>query len=336
MKKLEKFKERINNFFYDHYLLKKCLYQTNGLFIALLSAFIFAFGFCCFITPSPEAADGFNFKIITGGVGGLSQNLAKIIEICGGTVNGSTIEALGYSLFNLPLMVLSFITISKRFTILTFINVLVTSIFINFFPQWDLVQEIAKSALISSSPISRVVFGAACTGIASAMAFKAEISCGGIDIISYFFALRKSTSVGKYGVYVNAFIVIFYSALMFFGSHSDISLAIISLFYSFVYLFIVMFIVDAINLRNKKVQIQFVTSRSDFGKILLAHFPHGATVTKGIGAYSNSDRYVVYMVVSSFEVQRVVRLSKLIDKQVFISVTSLVQVYGNFFIRPIN
>jgi uncharacterized membrane-anchored protein YitT (DUF2179 family) len=336
MKKYERFKEKVNNFLYDHYKLKNTIKQTNGIVIAIVSAFIFAFGFCSFITPNANNTGDFGFKIVTGGVSGLSQNLAKILSPCGLELTDSIIEALGYSLFNFPLLLLSFFTISKRFTIMTLINVVVTSVFISVMPKWELIQSISANSLIAESPISRILFGAACTGLATALAFKAEISCGGIDIISYFLAIRKSTSVGKYGVVINAFIISLYSLLMVFGSSSDYDLAIISLFYSAIYLFVVMLIVDAINLRNKKVQLQFVTSRDDFGKILLAHFPHGATITKGIGAYSNSDRYVVYMVVSSFEVNRVIKLSKQIDKHVFITVTSLIQVYGNFFIRPIN
>ena len=337
MKKIEKIKAGINNYLFDHFRLKGTLHQTKGIFIALVSAFIFAFGFCCFIKPSIEAkGTDYFFKIVTGGISGISQNLAKIIEICGGKLSDTTIEALGYTLFNIPILTFAFFAIGKRFALITVVNVVASSLFINFIPQWGFCEEIAKNALIMNSPLSRAVFAGFTTGIASAIAFKNEISCGGIDVITYYYSLRKSTSVGKYGVIVNACIVTCFASLIAISKPSDWDIALITVLYSIVYLFVVMIVVDAINLRKKKIQMQFITSREDFGKIMLAHFPHGATITKGVGAYSNAERYVIYMVISSYEVNRVVSLAKQIDKHVFISATALRQVYGNFFIRPIN
>ena len=70
--------------------------------------------------------------------------------------------------------------------------------------------------------------------------------------------------------------------------------------------------------------------------MLIANFPHGATVVNGEGAYSRSPRKIIYIVVSSSEVKAVVSLARKVDHNAFISVTSLVQVYGNFFIRPVE
>ena len=336
MNRIEKSKKKINDFLFDHFMLKRSLYQAKGVFIALLSAFIFAFGFCSFISPSASASGDYNFKIITGGISGISQNLAKVLEMCGVELTDTTVEALGYTLFNIPIAIFAFFAIGKRFAIMTVINVVASSLFINFIPDWGFSKDIAASEIIMCSPLSRVFFGGMCTGLASALAFKAEISCGGIDVITYYYAMRKSTSVGKYGVFVNAIIVTTYATLLTVQSPSDWEHSLITVLYSIVYLFVVMLVVDSINLRNKKVSMQFITSREDMASILLAHFPHGATITRGYGAYSQTDRYIVYMVVSSFEVNRVVALAKQIDRHVFISATALIQVYGNFFIRPIN
>lgn len=334
--KIEKIKNNINNYLFDHFRLKGLLHQTNVFLIALISAFVFAFGFCCFITPNKEATGDYAFKIITGGVSGLSQNLAKIIEICGGHLSDTTIEALGYTLFNIPILTFAFFAIGKRFALFTVVNVVASSLFINYMPEWGFTQEISGSMLVMQSPISRAVFAGFTTGFSSAICFKSEISCGGIDVLTYYYSLRKSTPVGKYGVIVNSFIVTTYALLITISVPKNWYFALITILYAIVYLFTVMIVVDAINLRNKKVQLQFITDREDFAKILLAHFPHGATITKGVGAYSGNERLVIFMVVSSFEVKRVVTLARQIDKHVFISAIALRQVYGNFFIRPIH
>ncbi len=337
MSKIKRIKEKINNYLYDHYRLKVTLHQTKGVFFALISAFIFAFGFTCFITPGSDAVEAGNaFKIVTGGISGLSQNIAKIVEIYGGNLPDFVIEALGYSVFNIPLAVFAFFKIGKRFSILTAFNVVLSSLFIYFIPTWGLSNHIGNSFLIVNQPVARLLFGGLCTGLGSALAFKGEISCGGIDIITYYFALRKSTSVGKYSMIVNGLIVTMYSVLLIIENPHNYDTAIISLFYSAAYILVVISVIDAINLRNKKVQIQYITKNPKLAKVLITHFPHGATVTKGEGAYTNDEEQIVYMIVSSFEVKAAVTLARKVDPHVFISVTSLIQVYGNFYIKPIE
>ena len=337
MKKSKGFKDKVNDYLYDHYYLKVSLYQAKGLFFAVLSAFIFAFGFTCFITPGSQAVDaGEGFKIVTGGISGLSQNIAKIVEICGGKIPDYMIEAMGYTVFNIPLAIFAFFKIGKRFSILTAINVLCSSLFIYLIPTSGLSNQIGNNFLIIHQPVARMLFGGLCTGLGSALAFKGEVSCGGIDIITYYFSLRKSTSVGKYSMLGNGIIVSMYSVLLIIQDTSNIPSAVISLFYSAFYILVAILVIDTINLRNKKVQIQFITKAPNLAKVLITHFPHGATVTKAKGAYTDSDEIIVYMIVSSFEVKSAVTLARKVDPHVFITATALIQVYGNFYIKPVE
>ena len=184
---------------------------------------------------------------------------------------------------------------------------------------------------------ARVLFAGVSIGLASSIAFRNEISCGGIDVISYYFALRKSTSVGKYATTLNSIILLSYFGLTIIhnqGNHVDI--AFVNLLFSFLYLFVVMLVVDFVNTRNKKVQIQIITSIKDISSVLIANFPHSTTTMTGKGGYSHAEKFIVYMVVSSNEVKRVVDLVRKVDQHAFVTVTSLIQAYGNFFIKPIE
>ena len=334
MSKFKRTKEKVNNFLYDHYYLKQTLHQTKGLFFAVVSAFVFAFGFTAFVTPGSNS--DFAFKIVTGGISGLSQNVAKIASMCGIHLEDRFIEAMGYTVFNLPLLIFAFFKVGKRFSILSAINVILSSVFISMLPEWGISQEIANHALILNHPVSRLLFAGACTGIASGLAFKGEISCGGIDIVTYYFSLRKSTSVGKYSIIVNGSIVALYSLLIIIDDPANYETAIISLFYSAFYILVANLVIDSINLRNKKIQIQFITKNMNLSKALMSHFPHGATIQKAEGAYTHSEEQIIWMVVSSFELKTAVALARKVDPHVFISVTSLIQVYGNFYIRPVE
>jgi uncharacterized membrane-anchored protein YitT (DUF2179 family) len=96
------------------------------------------------------------------------------------------------------------------------------------------------------------------------------------------------------------------------------------------------FVIDLINVRNKKSQVQIITNDEELAKILISNFPHGATTIKGIGVYSQSEKSVIYMTVSSNEVNDVVRLTQQVDPKAFINVYDLRQVFGKFYISPIK
>ena len=364
MKKIEKINRKINNYLFDHYRLKQVLHETKGALCAILAAFIFAFGYSCFIAPYiaggyatledaalakgvavSELTQGVDFTfpffhIITGGVSGLSQTLNLILQMCGIYLDHSIIEGIGYTCFNIPILIFAFFKVGKRFSIQTAINVVASSLFISFLvPALKLPQMIAGNEwLMKSAAPMRLLFAGCCTGLSSAIAFRGELSCGGIDVITYYYAMRKSTSVGKYGTIVNSVIICTYSVLMVInpnGTH-DWAQALISVLYSVVYLFVVALVVDMINLRNKKVQLEFITENENLGEILISNFPHGATMDKATGVYSGREKYIFWMVVSTLEANKVIALARKAEPKCFVTVTSLVQVYGNFFIKPVE
>ena len=313
-------------------VLKVVLENSRTLFMCIFAGAIFAFGFSCFITPY-----GDDPAIVTGGVSGISQNIYLVISMFNDSIKLSDVTSIAYFVLNIPILVFAFFAISKKFAIYSLINVLVSSIFIRVFPP--LLVDISK--LISENPsfggiITRIFFGAMSTGVSSALAYRANCSCGGIDVFSYYFALRKSTSVGKYAIMINAVIITLYAGLSLIKYPGEWGKSILLLFFATAYLFIVAIVVDFINVRNQKVQIQIITSKEHMSEVLLANFPHSATIVRGKGAYSGTDRNIIYMVVSSVEVNKVVALCQRVDEHVFISVSSLIQVYGNFFIKPIE
>ena len=102
------------------------------------------------------------------------------------------------------------------------------------------------------------------------------------------------------------------------------------------YMIVSSFVVDMINLRNKKVEIKIVTNMPELSKVLLLQIPHGQTLSKGIGAYSGKERTIITLVVSAYEVNSVVRIVRKEDPAAFIQATALQQVYGRFYIPPVK
>lgn len=339
MKKLARLKRKFNNYMYDHIYVREGLNISKGAFIAAFTALLYAFGFYCFIAPY-VGADASNFganSITTGGVGGISQVIWMTTHVLGANVDLYTMQSIFYFALNIPILIFAFFKIGKKFTILSALNVGLSSLFIFLLKNSQIAEDVAKLLYENGFHSARVLFAGVIIGLASSLAFRNEISCGGIDVISYYFSLRKSTSVGKYATTLNSAIIVGYALISLAGPDgAKVSNAFLNMLFSFLYLFVVMLVVDFVNTRNKKVQIQIITSIKDISSVLIANFPHSTTTVNGKGGYSHADKYVVYMVVSSNEVKRVVTLVKKVDNHAFITVTSLVQAYGNFFIKPIE
>lgn len=336
MGKFDKLKRKWSNFKYDHLPLLNGLSITRSTLLSIFAAAFYAFAFYCFITPAHvDHSTVTGSSIITGGVGGISQVIALTIELCGGEVDPYTIQSIGYFALNLPILVFAFFKIGKKFALITLVNVALSSLFISLFKYIPLMGQIAEA--IKDEHLARVLFAGVCVGISSASAYSGDVSCGGIDVFSYYFSMRKSTSVGKYSATLNSIIILTYTILTIaWNQGNNVDVAILAFMYSVVYLFVNMLVVDFINVRNKKVQLEIITNREDMSSILISNFPHATTIVDAKGGYSHVEKKIIYMVISSNESKKVVSLCKKVDPHAFITVTALIQAYGNFFIKPVE
>lgn len=341
-------KQKVNSYIYNHIWLKYAIDYGVTFFMSVLSAAVFVFGVNCFLDPAALGGPMTgSVTLVSGGSSGVAQVFLLILETCGVEItNRSLIFSIAYLTINLPLIVLAFVGIGKRFAFFTLVNVGSAFIFSNTFHA-DLFVHVALYVSNFGGLLPRALFAGICTGISSAIAFKWETSAGGFDIVSYYVSLRKSTSVGKYGIMINATIIgLFTMFTAIKGGNVTLevagvilqpwAVAIGSMWFSIVYLLTVMLVIDFINVRNKKVQLQIITDNKDLPRILLASIPHGATVVNAKGAFSGEDRLLIYMVVSSLEVKHVIKTIRDIDSHSFINVTPLNQVYGHFYSRPVR
>lgn len=346
MNKKERFQEKYSSYLYNHLWLKYTIDYGTAFLASVISAAIFSFGIVCFMNPTLVSGQS-TLELVSGGSSGLAQVVASLLRVFGTNIEpGNTLFfSIAYLAINTPLIVLAFKGIGIRFASFTLVNVLFVFLFSNIF-KGQFFQEIATLINNHGGFLSRALFAGMCTGLSSAIAYKFDTSAGGFDIVSYYVSLRKSTTAGKYSVIINAIVIsAFYliygitgsnADTSSFGDYSTWSIAISCVFFSVVYLFTVMLVIDAINVRNKKMQIEINTTNTDLPRLLLARIPHGVTVVHAKGGYSGQDRLLVYLVVSSLEVKSAIRLVKEVDPSSFVTVKSLVQVYGRFFTQKVR
>lgn len=308
----------------------KILIENSLIFlVSCLSSLLAAYIFRAFIVPAGTPTPT---PLITGGVSGMSQIFNRLFDLLNlfNQIDNRTMQAIFYFLFNIPIFWLAYTKIGKRFAIFSFINVITTSFFIEVIPH-DWTQLVT----ISDDLLSRAIIAGFIQGVASSLAYLMDISSGGLDVITVYFANVKSTSVGKYAFVINGIIYALFTTFYLLNTDSATG-ALNAVIFSIIYSFTTSRVVDAINIRNKKTQLQIITSRIDLPKLLMEKFYHGCTVVQAKGGYTNSVKNIIYMVVSSREVPSVIQHIRMIDPDSFIDESPSHQVYGKFFIKPIK
>lgn len=338
MKKAEKFEKKLNSLLYNHLWLKYLVEWGIAVIATAFSAAIFSLGIVVFLQPDLLGGEAANMTtMVSGGSSGAAQVINLIFTASGISLQGnnsSLIYSVSYVLVNIPLVIIAFRGVGKRFGALTLLNVILGFVFTNVF-KGQFFIDIAEFVSENAGMLGRALFAGICVGLSSAVAFKIDASAGGFDIISYYISLKKSTLAGKYSVMINSVIIGSFELISVITNHDWVG-SFAGILFSSIYLLTVMLVVDVINIRNKKAQIEIITSKKELPKLLLANIPHGATLINAKGVYSDKDRYIVYMVVSTTEVKNAVKVIKQLDPESFVSVTSLQQVYGNFHMKSVK
>lgn len=357
-------KKKTIDYLFDHPIQREILNNAKYIIVTCISAFIFAFGFKCFIQPNydavaqiGEASENFvqNLEIKTlasCGASGISQIFISLLKICGVTYLTDnfyfnlTYWAL-YVLVNVPLFFLGFFKVGKKFAIYTLLNVILTFVFGILLPNSspdDIINQITFA--LGTDVFARVAFGALTTGIASSLAYIINSTAGGIDIIAFYIGERKGVTIGKWSALINVIVVGTFSILSTiplkqdFIDHEMGSVAVSTAFVIFIYMVFYMIftsvVVDTLNTKNKKVELQIFTAYENLSQIIIANVPHGCTIIPGKGGYTGNNVYVIYVSVSKRETKQVVKVCREADPKCFINVLPMNQVFGRFFKHPIE
>ena len=338
MSQRQPLKHRIDKYFYEHKKVKSTVDYIYAVIMLSLSAFVFAFGFRAFVSPMGNGDTDY-LILVTGGMSGVSQIFVKVTQFILGRKLGddeiNTFTSIYYFILNIPIIIIAFKRIGKRFALYTVLNVALSSILMKVIPNsfFDIFNSIIHDNL------TRALFAGICTGLSSSFALWVDGSAGGLDVISYAIALKKGTSVAKYVLLFNGIVISIFTFLSYLPVNAESSYnpeAWIILIYAVVYLFVVSLVVEQLSKRNKKAQIQIITTKEEMSKVLLSNFKHGCTVVDAKGAFSGEGKKIVYMVVSLYEVKSVIEVIREYDPHAFVNVVSVQALYGKFHIEPIK
>lgn len=267
--------------------------------IITVGLFINALGWTAFLIPS---------DIVGGGITGL----AALIYFATGIPVGPTNLAV-----NAILILFSFKSLGKGFGFKTIYSFTVMSVFLTF------LQTVITEPVVDDRFLSAIV-GGILGGGAIGLIFTQGGSTGGTEIIAMMINKKRNISPGKI---ILAFdVVIIASSYLVFGE-------IEAIVYGYVTMGVVSYVIDLMLTGNQRSVQLFIFSKKaqEVADTIGYDLQRGVTLVKGKGWYTQKDFDIVMVVVRKRESTHIFHMVKSIDEEAFISVGSVMGVYGKGF-----
>lgn len=179
---------------------------------------------------------------------------------------------------------------------------------------------------IVSETMMNTIIGGILAGIGAGIVFINGGSTGGIDIIAMIINKYKNISLGRLLLSMDVIII---SSSFFLVQTSSIEIVV----YGFMTMAIAAFSVDLVISGNKQTVQFFIISKKheEIQKSVLFDAKRGLTVLHGTGGYSGEDQKVLMVIAKKSETQMIFRVIKQIDPNSFITVGTVMGVYGQGF-----
>lgn len=290
----------------DMFLNKTFKWNTKDLIKAITGAFIYALAINLFIVPN---------SLYNGGILGISQLIRTLITEAFSLNLSFDIAGIINFLFNIPLLFIAYKMISKTFFGRTVICVCFTTLFLTVIP-------IPEKALINDL-LTNVLIGGILCGLGSGKLLSSHGSGGGTDIIGIALSMKnRNLSVGKIGGTINLFIYTICGILY----------GIPTMIYSIIYAVIGSLVVDNTHEQNVVSYVMIFTKKNPetITDFIQKDLNRDATVWEGTGAHNKTTTYICYSALSKYEVQKLERNIKRLDKDAFMIKNEGVGVDGNF------
>ncbi|MBO0421053.1 MAG: YitT family protein [Vagococcus fluvialis] len=248
--------------------------------------------------------------IYASGVTGLGQIVVTLTE---NTTGVELPMSVVLYMLNVPLFILAWYKISKKFTIFTMISVFMTSLFIQIIPV----------TALSTDPIICAIFGGAVCGLGVGLALKSGLSSGGLDIVSV--TIRKMTgkNVGSLNIIINACIILT-SGFLFGWPYA---------FYSAFSIFVNGKVVDVVFTKQKKMEIMIITTKPDAViEQVQRRIRRGITILNNAeGAFSHEKQTVLITIITRDQIPLLQIAMRDSDPKAFVSISDNVKIMGNFY-----
>ena len=279
--------------------------QITGLLYSVCGGVLFAAGVNLFITP---------LDLYNGGFMGIAQLIRTFLTSALHLSFGQTdIAGIIYFIVNLPLLYLAWSKMGRGFFFRTVVTVIVETAALTFIP-------VPERSLIDDR-LTSCVIGGLVAGFGTGLVLRGGSSGGGQDILGLYFTKKfRNFSVGKMATIINVFV--YGICLLMFNLETVI--------YSLIYGVISSVACDRIHIQNINMSVMIFTKKLGISKAIMEETGRGVTNWEGAGAYTNQTSYILFVMISKYEVGQIKQIVHSIDPHAFMIFTEGCSVDGNF------
>ena len=288
----------------------------------IFGSILFAIGYSWFLIP---------YKIAPGGIGGLSQILFHFFNL-----------PIGVSiiLFNIPLFIISFITMGKRFGINSIYGMLATSIFADLLAipnlyKFGILKDISPytfmvngKTIYAMLPPNEIylsaIAGSVLLGLGVGIIFRFRASTGGTDIPVAIIRQKLGVSIGTGYWMIDTFIILTIGIVF-----KDLSLII----WGYVNLFITSKMTDLASEGLPYVKGVYIISdkNDEIKNQIYDKINRGITYIKAEGGYTGKQFNMLFCAMNRRQVSTLRALVKEVDPKAFVLLTDVHDVMGYGF-----
>jgi len=284
----------------NQHLSKKSNHYANfkDFLTVILGVVIAAFALKSFLVPN---------HFFDGGVTGISLLVHELYHVN---------LALIIVLFNMPLIIISYFTVGKKFAVKTFLSVVFLGICLWLIPSFD----------ITNDKLIVAVFGGAFLGIGVGLVMRAGAALDGIEVLALYTLKRTSFTITEIILGIN--IIIFGIAALQFG----IETSLYSVLTYFAATKTIDYVVEGI---QAFTGVTIISAKSEEIKHQLVNkLGRGITVYKGERGFLpgkfdvSTDCDIIYTVITRLEMRRLKNLIYAIDPEAFVFANTIKETSG--------
>lgn len=284
---------------------RKLIYEGELLLGSLLGTLIYAVGINMFVVPA---------NLYTSGLLGVCQLIRTVlVDYLHMPFIHFDVAGMIYYLINIPILIFVIKRMGKGFLLRTLGTVTAMTMFLVVIP----IMPVVKDALTAC------VVGGLITGVGVGITLRSGSSLGGIDVIGILITQRKKDfSVGRMNLLLN--LILYGTCLFLFHVETVI--------YSLIYAAVYSVAIDKVHIQNINVEVHIITKADTqmLEKEVFKEIGRGITRWNSMGAYTNEQSHVLYILLSKYEVGRLKAIVHKYDSSAFLVVNEGVKVEGNY------
>ncbi|MBF0467635.1 MAG: YitT family protein [Desulfamplus sp.] len=245
---------------------------------------------------------------ITGGISGVCLLIYY--------VTGILSPGIWYFIINIPLFVIGWVFISRRFFFYSLYGMIVLSF----------CMDMVSFQINIKDSFLAILAGGTILGVGGGITLHSLGSLGGLDIIGIL--LNQ-----KFGLRIGTFFFAF-NMILFISSFGSLETDLV--LYSIALSFVTSQVLDSVlTMFNQRKMILIISKQSEhIAKVITEDLQRGATFLNGMGVYSGEAKKIILTVVHNYQLKRLEEAVLTIDPEAFMITENTFNVLGRGFSKP--